>query len=139
MVKHFQNINLVLYLHNTNLLIMKKTVLFIMLFLSLNSCNSKIDYTLENLSQDEDLKFIVQNSEYLSGYHDYDNNIIGFDLKLLIANEDYYKMIVEKATVDNWKIVHNDGTIIILYKIIDNKPVMIKLSKESQFVSVKIE
>ncbi|MNE36615.1 hypothetical protein D3C80_1304310 [compost metagenome] len=118
---------------------MKKTVLFIMLFLSLNSCNSKIDYTLENLSQDEDLKFIVQNSEYLSGYHDYDNNIIGFDLKLLIANEDYYKMIVEKATVDNWKIVHNDGTIIILYKIIDNKPVMIKLSKESQFVSVKIE
>jgi hypothetical protein len=118
---------------------MKKILLLITGLFMLSGCNSKIDYTKENLSNDNDLKFIGQNSEYMSGYHDYDNNIIGFDLKLLVSNDVYFKAILDKANLDDWKIVHNDSSALILYKIIDNSPTTIKFSKANQFVSVKIE
>ena len=118
---------------------MKRTTFLIIGIFMLFSCNSKLDYTKENLSKDSDLMFIGQNSEYLSGYHDYDNNIIGFDLKLLVSNEDYFKMILEKANVDNWKVIHSDSSALMLYKIIDNTPITIRFSKANKFVSVKVE
>lgn len=118
---------------------MKKITLLIIGVFILIGCNSRIKFTKENLARDPDLKFIGQKSEYLSGYHDYDNNIIGFDLKLLISNKEYYNMIIEDANINMWEIIHNDTTSLILYKKIDNSPTIIKFSKAKQFVSVKVE